>query len=158
MRNKYSIIILCLFLMAGVYNLWTLRPVNILHIDSDGGSAVVLVVDHLPWTDRGKIDWFLARREEVRSKYPLYNEGWHRYYIMGIGDGFTTHESSSHEDLLCFPVINSHNNCVIKDYLLIVDEYQNRNTQFYVSDADIEYQMTPDNKIEFVPRPGSLAE
>lgn len=158
MRNKYSIIILCLFLMGGGYNLWTLRPVDILHVDSDAGSTVVLVVDHLPWTDRSKIDWFLARRENLRSKYPLYNEGWHRYYIMGIGNGFTNHESNPHEDLLCFPVINSLNKCVIKDYLLIVDEYQNRNTQFYVSKADSEYQMTPDKKIEFIPRADSLAE
>ena len=158
MRRKFRVLSLGLFLAGGIYNLWTLRPVNILHVDSDGDGVVVLVVDHMPWTDRDKIDWYLAHREEIRSKYPLFDEIKQSYYILGVGDGFTNYERSPHEDLRCFTVIDSNNYCVIKDYLLIIDEYTNENTRFYVSEGKVEYQLTLKNKIQRVYRPEIFLE
>jgi hypothetical protein len=60
LKKKISMLILYLFLSGAIYNLWTLRPVKILYVNSDGYGTINLVVDHLPWTDRDKIDWYLA--------------------------------------------------------------------------------------------------
>ncbi|HHU2274710.1 TPA: DUF943 family protein, partial [Escherichia coli] len=48
MKRKLQKIILYLFLLCCIYNLWTLRPVQILYTYSDAGNSVFLVVDHLP--------------------------------------------------------------------------------------------------------------
>ncbi|KFC07487.1 hypothetical protein GTGU_01871 [Trabulsiella guamensis ATCC 49490] len=158
MKNKFPVMLLCLFMIGAIYNFWTLRPVSILYVYSDGYGIVNLVVDHMPLTDRGKIGWYLAHREYIQSTYPLFPEIRHRYYVTNVGEGFTNQENSPHEDLRCFPAIDSKKNCVIKDYFLIVDENVNENTRFYVSDGEVEYQMMSEHKLEFIPRPEALQE
>lgn len=155
MKKKLPAMLLCLFLLGAFYNLWTIRPVNILYVYSNEGITVTLVVDHMPWTDREKIDWYLARRDELKRKYPPYDNAWQYYYIIDISDGFTNNEKSPHEDLFCIPTIQNENSCVVKNYFLSVYENPYSNTRFY-PDSDIEYQLTPDNKIERVFRPEYL--
>lgn len=150
MEKKSPLILLGLFLLGGVYNFWTLRPVEVLHVDSDAGGTVVVVVDHMPWTDKEKIDWYLSRREALQKKYPLYDNNWHSYYIADIGDGFTNYNKSPGEDLLCFSTLKNDDNCIIKKYFLIIDEFSYKNTRFYVSGDETAYQLTPDKKLEFV--------
>lgn len=153
MKGKFPKLLLSLFLICGIYNLWTLRPVKILYIYSDAGSTVSIVVDHLPWTDRDKIAWYLAHRDELQRKYPLFDVNWQTYYVTDIGEGFTNYEKSPHEDLRCYPTIHTENNCIVKNYLLIVDEYIDSNTRLYVPDSDVVYQLTPENKLEIMPPP-----
>ncbi|KNC89040.1 DUF943 family protein [Trabulsiella odontotermitis] len=150
MKRKFPKLLLCLFLTGGIYNLWTLRPVNILYVYSDAGSTVSMVVDHLPWTDRDKIAWYLTHRDEFKRKYPLSDENYQTYYITDIGEGFTNYEKSPHEDLRCYPTLKNENNCIVKNYLLIVDEYAGSNTRLYIPDSETDYQLTPDNKLEVI--------
>ncbi|EDU0972084.1 DUF943 family protein, partial [Salmonella enterica subsp. arizonae serovar 38:z4,z23:-] len=117
--------------------------------------TVFLVVDHLPWTDRDKIRWYLTHREEFKRKYPLLDQDWFRYYVIDIGNGFTNakdYHDGPYEDLYCFPTIKDDADCIVKDYLLIVDEYPDRNTRFGVTviDGELEYQLTPEKQIERV--------
>lgn len=70
MKSKLQKIILCLFLLCCIYNLWTLRPVQILYTYSDAGNSVFLVVDHLPWTDSDKINWYLKHQNEIKNNIP----------------------------------------------------------------------------------------
>lgn len=155
MKMKLPVMLLCLFFLGALYNLWTTRPVNILYAYSDEGITVTLLVDHMPWTDRDKIAWYLAHREEFKRKYPAYNNTWQSYYITDIGDGFTNHQKSRHEDLFCIPTINSENNCVVKKYYLVVYEYADSSPRFF-TDSENEYEVTPDNKIERLFRPEAL--
>ena len=39
-----------------------MRPVEVLHVDSDAGGAVVVVVDNMPWTYKVKIGWYFMKR------------------------------------------------------------------------------------------------
>ncbi|MFT1055497.1 DUF943 family protein [Enterobacter hormaechei] len=155
MNKKFVVMLLCLFLFGAFYNLWESRPVNILYAYSNEGITVTLVVDHMPWTDRAKIDWYLARRDEFENKYPYSGNIWQSFYITDIGDGFTNYKKSPHEDLLCFTVIKNESNCVVKNYFLIVYEYADGTPRFF-SDSEMEYRLTPDNKIERVFRPDAL--
>ncbi|QFH69387.1 DUF943 family protein [Enterobacter sp. E76] len=147
MKIKILKIALYLFILNGLYNLWTLRPVKIIYAYSDAGGVVMLVVDHLPWTDRDKINWYLSRQQEIKYKYPLTDD-YHTYYIAGIDDGFTNYQYSPHEDIFCFPTIQSEKNCIVKDYLLIIDEQPYRNTRYYITATEGEYELTPENKLE----------
>ncbi len=130
MKKKFPLLLLTLFLAGAFYNLWTLRPVKVLHASSDGYGDVELVVTHMPWTDMEKISWFILNREDIRAKYPLFPDVWHRYYITDIGDGFTNNKISPHEDLRCFSEIQNDKNCIVKNYLLVVDEYPDRYPRF----------------------------
>jgi magnesium/cobalt transport protein CorA len=85
MKSKLQKIILCLFLLCCIYNLWTLRPVQILYTYSDAGNSVFLVVDHLPWTDSDKINWYLKHQNEIKNQHPLPEGSWHTWYVIDIG-------------------------------------------------------------------------
>jgi hypothetical protein len=54
--NEKEIPIIVINFVSGrrIYNLWTLRPVKVLHASSDGYGDVELVVTHMPWTDMEK--------------------------------------------------------------------------------------------------------
>lgn len=152
MKRTSLTVSLCLFLMAGLYNLWTLRTVKMLYVYSDAGSTVAVVVDHLPWTDRDKINWFLAQKETLKIKYPLFDDAYHTYYIMSVGNGFTNYDKSPHEDLLCFPTINDNDNCIVKEHILIVDDFPDDRTIFYVSPDWVGYQFTSEKILERIPQ------
>ena len=87
MKSKLQKIILCLFLLCCIYNLWTLRPVQMLYTYSDAGNSVFLVVDHLPWTDSDKINWYLKHQNEIKNQHPLPEGSWHTWYVIDIGNG-----------------------------------------------------------------------
>lgn len=82
MKRKLQKIILYLFLLCCIYNLWTLRPVQILYTYSDAGNSVFLVVDHLPWTDSDKINWYLKHQDEIKSQNPLPEGSWHTGMLL----------------------------------------------------------------------------
>jgi len=147
MKSKILNTAIYVFILSGIYNLWTLRPVNIIYTYSDAGGVVMLVVDHLPWTDRDKINWYLSRQQQIKSNHPLIDD-YHTYYVADIGNGFTNYQNSPHEDLFCIPTIKTEKNCIAKNYLLIVDEQPYRNTRYYITTSGSEYELTPENKIE----------
>lgn len=151
MKREFLVLILSLFVVGACYNLWSLRAVKIVHISSNGYGVIQLVVNHMPWTDRDKIYWFLSHREKIDRQYPLFPEVWHRYYITDFGEGFTNRKLSPHEDLKCFPEIQGDKNCIAKNYVLIVDEFPEKYPRFYLPEDDTEYQMTPEGKIVIAP-------
>lgn len=57
-----------------------------------------------------------------------------------------------YEDLYCFPTIKSNDNCIVKNYLMVINEYPYRNTHIGINDFT-EYQLTQENKIERVFNP-----
>lgn len=65
-------------------------------------------------------------------------------YVIDIGNGFTDYKKyieGPYEDLYCFPTIKSNDNCIVKNYLMVINEYPYRNTHFFIADNN-EYQLT----------------
>lgn len=65
-------------------------------------------------------------------------------YVIDIGNGFTDYKKyieGPYEDLYCFPTIKSNDNCIVKNYLMVINEYPYRNTHFFIVDNN-EYQLT----------------
>ncbi|EIM2859467.1 DUF943 family protein, partial [Escherichia coli] len=111
--------------------------------------------DHLPWTDSDKINWYLKHQNEIKNQHPLPEGSWHTWYVIDIGNGFTDYKKyieGPYEDLYCFPTIKSNDNCIVKNYLMVINEYPYRNTHFFIADNN-EYQLTQENKIERVFNP-----
>lgn len=77
------------------------------------------------------------------------------WYVIDIGNGFTDYKKyieGPYEDLYCFPTIKSNDNCIVKNYLMVINEYPYRNTHIGINDFT-EYQLTQENKIERVFNP-----
>jgi len=150
MKNKKKRFI-GIFIIIAMCNLWSLRPVKILHIYSDFNSSVFIVVDHLPWADSDKIGWFLSRREKLINDYPLIDGIPHSYYIMDVGEGFTNYKENPKEDLLCFSMGKKEHNCIIKNYPMVMSERPYENIHFQISSewAVYNYELTPEGKIEY---------
>lgn len=55
-------------------------------------------------------------------------------------------KKSPHEDLFCIPEIKSDDNCLVKNYSLIVYEDPDSDTRFF-TDSEMEYRLTSDTKI-----------
>ncbi len=92
-------------MLVSLYNLWSIRPVNILYIYSDFGGQIFIVVDHLPWTDKDKIAWYLTQQKQLKSKYPLLEGEEHTYFIIEAGKDFIRYKDyhdGPYEDLYCF--------------------------------------------------------
>lgn len=104
MKSKLQKIILCLFILYCIYNLWTLRPVQVLYTYSDAGNSVFLVVDHLPWTDSDKINWYLKHQNEIKNQHPLPEGNLHTWYVIDIGNGFTDYKNISKGRMKIFTV------------------------------------------------------
>lgn len=66
-----------------------------LYTYSDAGNSVFLVVDHLPWTDSDKINWYLKHQNEIKNQHPLPEGSWHTWYVIDIGNGFTDYKNIS---------------------------------------------------------------
>ncbi|EFW8621429.1 DUF943 family protein, partial [Shigella sonnei] len=101
------------------------------------------------------INWYLKHQNEIKNQHPLPEGSWHTWYVIDIGNGFTDYKKyieGPYEDLYCFPTIKSNDNCIVKNYLMVINEYPYRNTHIGINDFT-EYQLTQENKIERVFNP-----
>lgn len=155
MKSKLQKIILCLFLLCCIYNLWTLRPVQILYTYSDAGNSVFLVVDHLPWTDSDKINWYLKHQNEIKNQHPLPEGSWHTGMSLISVMASLTIKNISKGRMKISTVSRQLRAMIIaswKNYLMVINEYPYRNTHIGINDFT-EYQLTQENKIERVFNP-----
>lgn len=117
---KVGMFLLLVFIFIATLNLWSLRPVNIIHASSktQGGSAIV--VDHFPYTDRDRIYWYLDHRKELQDIYGVPAKDKYSILIFGLGEGFFSAEENYKLDLYCFTDMYPKNNCIEKNLYLEV--------------------------------------
>ncbi|MFK3660982.1 DUF943 family protein [Scandinavium sp. NPDC088450] len=146
---------LFIYLSFSLYNLWSLRPVNILYVDliswSDAGSHanhITVVVDHFPWTDRDRIAWFLAHESEIRAWHPDFKDRVDGIFIMIASEGFLNRLEYPHEDLYCFSSIKNPKNCIEKDVPLRISHDSDSPVIFELEEANYLYN---NGKIEVAP-------
>lgn len=132
--KKMTIALLFLFCAISGYiiNLMQ-RPVEIIAIYGSEGFSDVLV-KNFPWTDRGKINWWLKNKAMLKDKYniPKPDEDFFSITFWLFGEGYK--EEGKH-DLLCFEEINYKKRCIDKDALLSVNQSNNRGMTFRTYDG-----------------------
>lgn len=126
--KKLFMIIILLFLSAIGFRLYI--PTEIIAIHRDSNHSLTLLVNHFPWTRKGKIRWWESNRARIFNQVN-FNQSLYSVYI------YNTHyrkDSGTDEDsdLLCFKEMTTEENCISKENRpLIVRSYH---------DGHIEYE------------------
>ncbi|MBU5378544.1 MAG: DUF943 family protein [Pantoea sp.] len=133
MTVKNKKILILVFLAACVllgYWLWlSLRPVAIVAVHEDGSHASVLV-KAFPFTDRGKINWWLKNKDMLKKKYNIpkpSSSGYFAVVFWDFGDGY---KEEGKYDRRCFTDMKPPINCIDKNSLLMVNNSKNTGTYF----------------------------
>ncbi|MDU6537938.1 DUF943 family protein [Mixta calida] len=126
--KKLTIIIITLLLGAIGFRLY--YPTEIITIHRTSKHSLTMLVDHFPWTKKGKIAWWKEHHEEI-FRQMNFNESIYSIYIFNSRykkDSGTDQDS----DLLCFEEMATEQNCISKENRpLIVWRYR---------DGHIEYE------------------
>lgn len=96
-----------------------LRPVELVAVHQDDEFAYILV-HNFPLTDKGKIAWWLAHANELKTKYAIPRPGPYGLYSISFwdfGDGY----KEDAFDLFCFSDMKTRKNCIEKNMVLSID-------------------------------------
>ena len=126
--KKLTIIIITLLLGSIGFRLY--YPTEIITIHRTSKHSLTMLVDHFPWTKKGKIAWWKEHHEEF-FRQMNFNESIYSIYIFNSRykkDSGTDQDS----DLLCFEEMATEQNCISKENRpLIIRRYP---------DGHIEYE------------------
>lgn len=90
------------------------------------GSFGDVIVNHLPWTDHGKISWWMHHRDEISDKYKIPHRdenGMYHVMVWSFGDGYKEEDD---KDRLCFEDMTATQRCIEKNALLLISSSRNR--------------------------------
>ncbi|WP_172462252.1 DUF943 family protein [Pseudescherichia vulneris] len=121
--------------IAGVLLLaWiTLRPVEVVAVHQHNEFAYILV-RNFPLTDRGKIAWWLAHADKLKTKYGFPRPGPYGLFSVSFWD-FKDGYKEDAFDLFCFSDMKTRKNCIDKNVVLSVDNAID-GTVFFTTDDD----------------------
>ncbi|QGY27482.1 DUF943 family protein [Pantoea cypripedii] len=137
MKKRY-ILFSFIILVAGLYFYLEYREVNVIDTHRSGDSLAI-IVDHLPLSESGKIDWWLENKNGILAQYadnPLY------ITFFAFGDGY---QELGKKDRLCFNDINPPKNCIDKNILMSVLRMHNGDLRFGIDYS--AYVRTKDGRI-----------
>ncbi|MFZ4834667.1 DUF943 family protein [Rouxiella sp. Mn2063] len=128
-----------------IYLSWlSLRPVEIVAVHQDGEFSDVLV-KNFPFTNRGKINWWLKNQDILKEKYHIPNPGDNGFFSVTFwlfGDGY---KKEGKYDRRCFEDMNTPINCIDKNKVFSIDKSRNMGISF--STGDQTYRMKENGKI-----------
>lgn len=137
LRNKYVLAFMVLVLsMLIIYFLWfSIRPVEVIAIHQRNSFSDVLVKNY-PFTDRGKIHWWLKNKDMLKTKYDIPKSSFSGSYAIAFwyfGDGY---KEEGKYDRLCFEDMAPPLNCIEKDRAFTVRGDNHGNISFGVNDGE----------------------
>ncbi|WP_147194554.1 DUF943 family protein [Pantoea sp. CCBC3-3-1] len=136
-KNKkfFSVLLLVSGSFLG-YVLWRLlSPVEVIAVHQRNNFSDVLV-KNFPFTDRGKISWWLKNKEILRKKYNIPQPAsYGNFTIMfwSFGDGY---KEEGKYDRLCFKDMKTKVNCIEKDAIFSVNNDSQNRIHFTVYDGE----------------------
>lgn len=132
LKTKKAIFSISLTLLILFYLWLSLGPVEIKAVHKEGNQSYVLV-SNFPFTDKGKIRWWLEHKTRLQAKYNIPEpsaEGSFTVVFWFFGDGY---RAEGKYDRFCFTDMSTKNNCIDKDAALFVTESRNTGTYFSVA-------------------------
>ena len=131
--------------LAG-YFLWlSLRPVDIVAVHQNHHYSSVLVKT-FPFTDKGKINWWLKNKDRLKSRYDIprpASDGNYTVMFWNFGEGY---KEEGKYDRLCFTDIQPPINCIEKDPHLYV-EYTTERGEYFILESG-QYYINRSGKIQ----------
>jgi len=136
-----------LLVLLGVlgYCFWLLlRPIDIVAVHHrEYGFSSILVRD-FPFTDKGKIGWWLENKDMLKGKYDIpkpEKDGSFTITFWLFGEGYKENDGY---DRLCFNDILPPLNCIDKDAAFSVSKSNNLGTIFITYDGKYQIQKNGD--------------
>lgn len=137
-------LIILFFFMAG-YLLWSsLRPVKIVAVHENGNHSYVLV-RNFPYTDKGKINWWLKNKNTLKNQYKIPKPATYGSFTIIFwlfGDGY---KEEGKYDRFCFEDMKGPANCIEKEAVFSVSNSTNLGIVFTVEDG--RYQLKKNGEI-----------
>ncbi|NKG31075.1 MULTISPECIES: DUF943 family protein [Erwinia] len=131
-KRKFMVLII---MIIGGYILWLwCRPVRIIAVHQSGSYSIVLVKNY-PFTDAGKMEWWLKNKEMVKETYnipKLDKQGRYHVILWDFDDGY---KELDKYDRLCFEDMKPPVNCVDKNSLMIISRDKYNVTKFIGDDG-----------------------
>lgn len=121
------------------------RPVDIIAVHSESDTSVILV-KNFPYTDKGKINWWLENKSNITSQYhlPLALPGnFYRVSFIDFGDGY---KKLGKEDRICFDDMKTDVNCVDKKIIFSVERSVSGQVFFHTYDG--QYRLTENGGVK----------
>ncbi|NIF60166.1 DUF943 family protein [Enterobacter sp. Ap-916] len=127
------------FCLAGcivaVYCLWLFfRSVKIVAVHQRNNYSSILV-KNFPFTDKGKIDWWLENKDALKAKYDIPKPASYGGFTITIGLFKDGYKEEGKYDRLCFDDMNTKINCIDKNSVFTIRNSKNRGITFTVDDA-----------------------
>lgn len=138
-KTRYALLLIVLGFFG--YCLWlSIRPVNIIatHHREYGFSSVL--VRNFPFTDKGKIDWWLKNKDMLKEKYDIPKpdkDGSFTVTFWLFGEGY---KKGDGYDRLCFNDMPPPLNCIDKDAAFSVSNSKNLGAIFTTYDGKYQLQ------------------
>lgn len=119
-------------------------PVEIIRVD---GSIVYL--KHMPFTNKGKIDWWNKNREMLKRDYPgIVNQNDFNVILKNFENTVRLPDGSNdgdREDYNCYDDIKGNENCIFKQPVVRINGNSSHGT-FFSLDHEL-YLQKPDGKL-----------
>ncbi|AFC86009.1 Enterobacterial putative membrane protein (DUF943) [Frateuria aurantia DSM 6220] len=108
---------------------------SIIAIHQRGAGFSDVLVNHLPYSDQGKINWWLKNKTDLKELYDIPRpepDGWYVVNFWLFHDGYKEDDGY---DRLCFDDIKTKAHCIDKDRVFSVQWSQNQGTELTVHDG-----------------------
>ena len=143
-KKTIALLTLAVCVLLG-YWLWlSLRPVEIVAVHKDGEFSSVLV-RNFPFTDRGKISWWLKNKDMLKEKYNIPQPEKNGFFSIVFWDFADGYKERDKYDRRCFEDMQPPLNCIDKNRIFSIWNTQNNNISFGVDDG--EYTMNENGVI-----------
>ena len=130
-KNKKAMALLLLAgcVAAGYWCWLCLRPVEIVAVHEEDNHASVLV-KNFPFTDKGKINWWLKNKNFMKEKYNIpkpSSSGSFTIIFWLFGDGY---KEAGKYDRRCFDDMKTKVNCIDKNAVFAIRQYNDDDVIF----------------------------
>lgn len=134
-RSKILALLLASCVLLGYLSWLSLRPVEIISVHEDGNFSDVLV-RNFPFTDKGKIKWWLKNKGLLQERFNIPNpakDGFFSVVFWDFGEGY---KEEGKYDRRCFNDMQSKVRCIDKKKVFSVWNGKGTNISFGVYDGE----------------------
>ncbi|WP_313655816.1 DUF943 family protein [Pantoea sp.] len=130
--------------LAGYFWWLASRPVEIIAIHQEGNFSEVLVKS-FPFTDKAKINWWLANKDALKIKYNIPSPSAPGSFYVNFWDFRDGYKEQGKYDRRCFDDMHTAKNCIDKNVVFSVENNRKKEILFTVYDG--RYRMEKNGKI-----------
>ncbi|WP_426447818.1 DUF943 family protein [Siccibacter colletis] len=144
--KKYKLLVMLILLVACLWlGKLALSPTQIIAVHRSGYAARI-ILKNPPLTRRTKLLWWKHNRKLLEEKYNLPRVNARGEYYVSIWDYADGYKEEEDEDRLCFEDKAPPKNCIVKKWVMTVEQSLSSKRVIYSIGEDT-FETLPDGKI-----------